>query len=261
MRTGIALLLVGLAAGQAGAPAVDPAFADLQAPSRNLLRLPELPISEPARGKPTPVVYSEKEFSEKFSGQVAQLVEGVELSDKFFGQETGSRVKKICIHSFYEAGTANYARPSSLMFRDDLLKLDLQFKVWAFHEYTHLIDDESGLTLSGGRMAELHKRITAANPEFFEKLAEKNFLPGVARLGHPLDDSKELVASLANSLNHPDIEGALVRAPRSFRLYYTEALEVLAEGLSRVKSVPSDAPIQGRIKHVLEFLANSEGRP
>ncbi len=128
-------------------------------------------------------------------------------------------------------------------------------RITGFHEMIHVID--LALDLSGGIFEEKYHRIPRNSP--LSALAEGKFLPG-GILGHPTSNHRELLATLMNSLNHPDWEHEIALRDNDFRKAYFTCLSTFHYRLDQLKNsdtLSGKEPIYLLIQSKLESLDNS----
>lgn len=191
----------------------------------------------------------------QYDQKIKDLCRGAVAAEQYFGLEPGALIRTICIHVTPRTGGAQYSTSGGILLHLFVLNGQYDFHSLGFHEATHGADCLSELTLSGGHFEFNYGRIKRQYPEFFTALAEKNFLPQAGRFGHPGSDSKELLASLINSMQHPDLEAAIKNQKfPQFEFCYRELLLALQENLDRTAVIPENAPVRRDVARVLDLL-------
>ncbi len=182
-----------------------------------------------------------------------EAASGIHDAENLFGLEEGGAVDSIYVVNSRRANAfVNRKDPRIVNLQDEIFKEKGSQRVTGFHETIHVIDLRFGITADDA-LKKLHTELLVAG-SFFAELNEDHFLPNVENAGHAQDNPAEFLASMFNSMNHPDLEKALSAKSSEFRAAYKEAIEGVLNRCSAIEKIPRDAPVFSQLKKVLNML-------
>jgi len=126
----------------------------------------------------------------------------------------------------------------------------------SFHETVIAIDKGFNHELSSKALEQFYKN-NWDEVNFLVEISGKQFLPGMPLVGRPWDSAQELMASLVQSLSHPDWEKKVGTLSEKSRSLYRDALKALESNLSCIDAIPPNAPLREILAEKVQFLDDS----
>ncbi len=181
-------------------------------------------------------IYSNMESAEaqkNFSSQFSSVEKGIARAEKLFGFRDGEAVKAIYIvHAERSNAFASRKDKGMIAFQDKIFSDQVEISTISFHESIHVIDMK--LKLSEGSFNEYFASIQDKQ-WFLNELDERNFLPNMSTGGHSRENSREFLASLMNSMNHPDWTNVMEAKSPEFKKIYLNSLKILSAQITLTK--------------------------
>lgn len=148
--------------------------------------------------------------------------------------------------------------PSTVLICDNTVQRVFEDRHIVSHEFFHLLDFTSH-AIKGGRLADMFHQLEASydGQAFLRLIAERNFFFPNSFGGHPWDSPMEFLATLLNSLNHPEWEKMIDITREGLLRLYLDSLIAARHDL--VPVIGKEHKMIEKIDYAVSYIRNNLG--